>query len=170
MAGQQGIRIAASSGAAALTPEQKRFNTLIKQIEKARQTLADWQLALPLYGNAHNARIVPLIDELRAERRALAFALDALVSQPGWSQADVTTMCELIVDSADMLLAGDDDGDPELQALYDKYSETAFDDEAVQARDEVRQMMEAATGLDLGGDEIASNRLLKNLETFPTIA
>lgn len=160
MAGQHGIRISAKSGATALTPEQKRFNTLIKQIEKARQTLAEWQVALPLYGQAHNARIVPLLDELSAERRALAFALDALVTQPGWSQADVTTMCELILDAVDMLLAEDGDSDPELKALYDKYSETAFDDEAVLVRENVRQMMAAATGLDLGDDELASNEEL----------
>jgi hypothetical protein len=38
----QGLQISLSAGASALSPEQKRFNTLIRQIEQARQTLAAW--------------------------------------------------------------------------------------------------------------------------------
>ncbi|CAN5866729.1 J domain-containing protein [soil metagenome] len=157
MAGPHGIRISTITGAKALTPEQKRFNTLIKQIEMARETLAEWHANMPLYGQAHNARVVPLIDELVAERRALAFALDALVTRPGWSRAEVATLCELIVAAAETVLAGDPDSDPEVKGLFDKYNETAFDDEVGQAREHARQMMEAATGLDLGDDHIASD-------------
>jgi hypothetical protein len=38
-----------------LTPQQKRFNTLIRQIEQARQTLAVWHDNIGLYRCASTA-------------------------------------------------------------------------------------------------------------------
>ena len=41
-------------------PEQKRFNTLIRQIDQARRTLAAWQEHTPLYAQAYAQLVVPL--------------------------------------------------------------------------------------------------------------
>lgn len=79
----QGLRISLGAGAAALSPEQERFNTLIRQIEQARQTLAAWHENVPLYAQAHMELVVPLIEQLEAGQREWAFALDGLLGQPG---------------------------------------------------------------------------------------
>ncbi|MBL8527064.1 MAG: hypothetical protein JNL68_05220, partial [Burkholderiales bacterium] len=47
-----------------LTPEQKRFNSLIRQIEQARDTLAAWRDNIPLYRDAHARVVLPLVREV----------------------------------------------------------------------------------------------------------
>lgn len=114
-----------SEAGPALTPPQKRFNTLIRQIEKARQTLATWHDGIGTYRQAHAQVLQPLEDELMAARRQWVFALDALFGQPrGWTKTDRETLRELVCDAASELLhardgSGDDgDEDEELKALF----------------------------------------------------
>ena len=68
-------------------------------------------------------------------------------------------MRELVCDSAAELLDADGEADPALKALFDKHSDTDFDTEQQQTRLAMKDMVEAMTGLDLGGDaEIASDQ------------
>ena len=68
-------------------------------------------------------------------------------------------MRELVFDSAAELLDADGEADPALKALFDKHSDTDFDTEQQQTRLAMKDMVEAMTGLDLGGDaEIASDQ------------
>ncbi|WP_143606000.1 hypothetical protein [Variovorax sp. 54] len=52
----------------ALAPPQKRFNILIRQIEKAHQTLAAWHEGIGTYRQAHAQVLLPMEDELLAAR------------------------------------------------------------------------------------------------------
>jgi hypothetical protein len=163
MALVHGLQISADAGAPPLTPEQKRFNTLIGQIERARRTLAAWRDNVPLYARAHVQVIVPLAQTLAAARRDWTFMLDQLLNQPGWNRTEQGTLRELICDSAAQLLDGADTGeeDQELKALFDKHSEVDFDTEQQQARMTVKEMAEMMTGLDLGDiDGIGSDEEL----------
>jgi hypothetical protein len=162
----QGLQIASASGESALTPEQKRFNTLIRQIEQARRTLAAWRDNVPLYLQAHAERIVPLIAALAAARTERAFMFDRLLDQPGWSKAERATLRELICDSVAQILETADQDDPALKALFDKHADVDLDTERRQSRMALKGMMEAMTGLDLGDDaEIASDEdLFKRMQ------
>jgi hypothetical protein len=157
----QGLQISLGAGASALSPEQKRFNTLIRQIEQARQTLAAWHESIPLYAQAHVQLVVPLIEQLEAGRRELAFALDRVLGQPGWTKAECALMRELVCDGAAELQDADGEADPALKALFDKHSDTDFDTEQQQTRLAMKDMVEAMTGMDLGDDAgIASDEEL----------
>jgi hypothetical protein len=92
----QGLQISARAGSSALTPEQKRFNTLIRLIDQARRRLATWQEQTPLYAQAYTQLIVPLMQDLAAEQRAWAFGLDRVLAQPGWTRAERDTLRELL--------------------------------------------------------------------------
>ncbi|RZL89671.1 MAG: hypothetical protein EOP82_18675 [Variovorax sp.] len=46
------VQISTGQAGAALTPQQKRFNTLIRQIEQARQMLAAWHDNIGVYRQA----------------------------------------------------------------------------------------------------------------------
>lgn len=149
------------TGSAALSPEQKRFNTLIQQIEQVRQTLAAWHEHIPLYAQAHVQLVVPLVEQLEAGQREWAFALDGLLGQPGWTKAERALLRELVCDSAADLLEADGAADPALKALFDKHSDTDFDTEQQQTRLAMKDMVEAMTGMDLGDDaDIASDEEL----------
>jgi hypothetical protein len=160
----QGLQISSATGDAALSPEQKRFNSLIKQIEKLRQTLAGWHEVIPQYVRAHAQVIVPLLQSIRDVQRKWVFALDGLLQQPGWTKPERATLRELIANGAGGLLASQgpaDEEDVELKALFDQHSEVDFDTEQQETRSALQAMLEASTGVDLGDpDEIRSEEEL----------
>ena len=156
----RGLQISARAGGTALTPEQKRFNTLIGQIDQARRALATWQEQILLYAQAYTQLIVPLAKELAAEQRSWAFALDRVLAQPGWTRAERDTLRELLCDAAAELLAEAEDDDAALKALFDKHSDVDFDTEQQRSRLALKDMVESVTGMDLGDDDIASDEAL----------
>jgi hypothetical protein len=148
----EAIRIVPADAAQTLTPAQKRFNTLIRQIEQSRKTLAAWQDNVAQYAQAHTQLNLPLHQELQALRRQWAFALDAVLARKGWTRTERGTLSELVCDAAAELLAAND-ADAELKALFAKHAEVDFDTERVEALRAIKDMAEFATGLDLGEDE-----------------
>lgn len=148
----QGLQISSGSGAAALTPDQRRFNTLIRQIEQVRRTLAAWHDNIPLYAQAHKQLVVPLIETLAAARREWTFALDRLLDQPGWTKGERAALRELVCDSVAEILDANGEDDPALKALFDKHGEVDFDTEKQHTRMALKDFVETATGLDLGDE------------------
>jgi hypothetical protein len=146
------LQISTAETGPALTPQQKRFNTLLRQIEQARRSLAAWQDSVDAYRQAHARVLLPLQEELMAARRQWAFALDELLARPGWSRAQRDTLGELLCDAAGELLQVSDDDD-ELKALFAKHAEVDFDTERQRVMQAMKNMTEAVTGLDLGDDE-----------------
>lgn len=146
------LQISTSTAGPTLTPQQKRFNTLIRQIEQARRTLAAWRDSMDLYRQAHAQVLQPLAAELMAARRQWVFALDELFGQRGWTKVERGTLSELVREAAGALLEARDD-DEALKALFARHAEVDFDTERQQMARAMKDMAEAMTGLDLGDDE-----------------
>ncbi len=145
------LKIVPAEASRELTKDQKRFNTLVRQIEQARTTLKAWQDGVAHFGQAYVRLLVPLQTRLRTTRREWIFALQALSGQRGWSRADHETMGELICDAAGLLLADNSD-DAELKAVFAQHADVAFDEERLQALQTLKDMTESMTGLDLGDE------------------
>jgi PIN domain nuclease of toxin-antitoxin system len=146
------LQISTGEAGPVLTPQQKRFNTLIRQIEQARQTLAAWHENIGVYRQAHAQVLLPQQTALMAARREWVFALDVLLGRPGWTRAERGTLRDLVCDMAGELLhAGEDDA--ALKALFAKHAEVDFDTERQEMVRAMKNMTEAVTGLDLGDDE-----------------
>lgn len=143
----------AAAGSAPLSPEQKRFNTLTRQIEQARETLQAWQLQIPLYQQAHHAVLGPLFESLDEARRDWVSAIDRQLDQPGWTKPEQRLMRELLCDAVSELLETQDEPDPALKDLFDRHSEVDYDTEQQHVRLAMKDMVEAVTGMDLGDDE-----------------
>jgi hypothetical protein len=139
------------AGSAPLTPEQKRFNTLLRQIEQARAALRAWQEAIPQFRESQHRMLVPLQAQLRAAQRDWLFALDAAGSR-GWSRADHETRSELLSEVTRAVLAAQPD-DPELQALFARHAGMDFEDAEREELQAFKGMAEAMTGAELGEDE-----------------
>jgi hypothetical protein len=150
MATSQQLQIRPTSGAP-LTPEQKRFNTLLRQIEQGRAALRAWQEAIPPFRESHHQLLGPLQEQLRAAQRAWLFALDAS-GHRGWSRADHETRSELLSDIAGALLSSQAD-DAELQALFSRHAGMDFEDAEREQLQAFKGMAEAMTGAELGDDE-----------------
>ena len=146
------LQISLNKSGPALTPPQKRFNSLIRQIAQARQTLAAWHENIAAYRQAHAQVLRPLQTELLAGRRQWVFALDALLDQRNWTRAERGTLRELVCDAAGELLAARGE-DAALKALFDKHAEVDFDTEQREMMRAMKGLTEAMTGLDLGDEE-----------------
>lgn len=146
------LQISTAAAGPALSPSQKRFNTLIRQIEQARQTLAAWQDNVASYRQAHGEVLRPLQAELLAGHRQWVLALDAALDQKNWTKAERATLREVLCEAAGELLAGRGE-DEQIRALFDKHSEVDFDTEQRERVLSLKDMAEAMTGLNLGEDE-----------------
>ncbi|MBK7613098.1 MAG: hypothetical protein IPJ08_01205 [Burkholderiales bacterium] len=103
------IRIVPADPARPVTPQRKRFNSLVRQIEQARQGLVAWQDNIALFAQAHAQLQVPMLQGLQALRRRWAFALDAAPARKGWTRDQRQTPQALACDAAGELLHTDGD-------------------------------------------------------------
>ncbi len=151
------LQISAAHAGPALTPSQKRFNTLIRQIDQVRLMLAAWHDNIAAYRQAHGEVLRPLQAKLLEGHRQWVLALDAALEQANWTKAERATLREVLCDAAGELLAGRGE-DEQIKALFDKHSEVDFDTEQRDRMLAMKEMAEAMTGLDLGDDDgIASD-------------
>lgn len=146
------LQISTAPNEPALSPAQKRFNTLIRQIEQARQTLAAWQDNVAAYRQAHGEVLRPLQAELLAGHRQWVLALDAALDQKNWTQTERATLREALCEAARDLLGGHNE-DEQIKALFDKHSEVDFGTDQRDRALALKDMAEAMTGLDLGEDD-----------------
>jgi hypothetical protein len=168
MAHTDAIEISTQQGDKPLTPEQKRFNTLVKQIDKARKTIEVWQTNVPLYSQAAAKVLEPLYADLTQERKAYAMALDIVHGQPGLTRGEADAVREMLCTQVSELL-NEGEQDDELNALFEKYNEVDFETERQQMRLAIKQAAQSMSGVDLGDDDIQSDadlfeRLTKGMQ------
>ena len=147
-----------------LPPEHKRFNALLMKIEKAREALQTWQVQVPLSLALHSQVVQPLIDEYDLNERTWLDEMDALLAQPGYSNSDRNTLRGLVLDLAQELIETCADEDvPALKALYNRHSETGFDEDQKLDLEATRAMLEEAMGIDLSDLAATSEEELVDL-------
>ncbi len=93
------LQIVPSSADRPLSRDQKRFNTLIRQVEQARATLQAWERHKSLFHQACLERLVPLEAELHAVLRAWIVALRA-ATEGKWSRGERETMEQMLAAAA----------------------------------------------------------------------
>ena len=152
MSQKHALQVSSDTAGPALTPAQKRFNTLVRQIEQVRVKLKSWDEAATAYRQAHVQVVVPLQTELAAVRRQWVLALDALLGERRWTKAEREMLCERVCeDAADLLMANEDD--EQVKAVFARHADVDFETERQQMVLAMKELTEAMTGLDLGDDE-----------------
>ncbi len=152
-----------------LSPQQKKFNQLVKRIEVVRRRLAAWVEHAPLFAQAHHHRVQPLRMELLGLQQQMVRRLDEMSAMPGgpkqgaWSRAQRETMSRVICDVTAHLI-GDEDTAPEiaaeLKALHDRHADVDFDEQARESMAVMKTMIETVSGLDLGDETFESEEEL----------
>jgi hypothetical protein len=142
------LKISPDQAGTPLSPQQKRFNTLIRQIEQARQTLAAWHDCIPSYRQTQAQVLWPLEDELRAAHRQWVFALDELLGQRAWTKTERATIHELVCETTGALLHAHD-GDEALKALFARHAGVDYATERQKQIRAMKDVAHAVTGLDL---------------------
>jgi hypothetical protein len=143
--------ILSGSGSAPLSPDQKTFNRLIKQIETRRAQLADWNEAIPTFRQHYGRDLHPLLERERAIKAQLAEHLDWGYDQKGLTKAERHKLSALIIDLA-LDVLGHGGPDEAMKALYNKHSRSDFDAEESAQLEQVKTMLEDTLGVELGDD------------------
>ena len=142
-----------------LSPAHKRFNTLLRQIGKAKETLAAWQANVPGFREAHHQLLQPLLDELAAGDKQWLLALESAIGQRGWTPGEKRKLVEFFCDRCHAFL--EIVMDDTLKALHDKHAEVGFDEGQRKMLLAAKNIAECIHGLDLGDDhDTATNEEL----------
>lgn len=138
-----------------LSAGQRKFNSLIKKIEKQRQLIQSWETAIPAYMERWNSDFKPSLDEFHQYHLKLLNVLDDVSERIKLSKTDRQTLQIEICERAVSLMDGEND--EAMKALYNKHSQRDFDSEQREEDDLFKQGMEEIFGIDLGDDmDIAS--------------
>jgi hypothetical protein len=147
------LQLSPAEAGTAPTPQQKRFNTLVRQIERARLSLVAWQEGIAAYRQAYQKEVEPLHDSVFTTKRKWAFTLDALSDRPGWSRAESALLGELVCRIAGDLLREmlpENEDDQALQALFIRHNGTDFATQQQRQLQATLEMMRDVTGVELG--------------------
>ncbi|WP_202405086.1 J domain-containing protein [Xanthomonas sp. LMG 8992] len=119
-----GLR-AGETVSAPATPARKRFDSLVKRLERARAQLHAWQEALPRWEQRFHEQIDPLLQERDAAQVQLLRELDTAHATCKLSKRDRADLSEIICELAAVLIQdGDSAG---LKEIYDRHSPLGFD-------------------------------------------
>lgn len=144
------VSIAPDHNTPVLSKPQKAFNALIKQIEKRRARLRAWEDVMPAFQGKYQGEFIPLERTSIALRTQLVHRLDQVYDQKALTKSERSTIAELICDLAGDLLTDSDD--PDLKAIYNRYSGSDIDSEAAAALEGMKAEIEAMLGIELGDD------------------
>lgn len=124
------MRVGATESTPA-TPARKRFDSLVKRLERARAQLHAWQDALPRWEQRFHEQVDPLLQERDAAQVRLLRELDAAHATFKLSKRDRADLSELICELAALLIRdGDNDG---LKDIYDRHSPLGFDQDLAES-------------------------------------
>jgi hypothetical protein len=105
---------------------QKKFNNLTKKIEEQKKLLQEWQEATAKYQQRFHAEYQPIANDYNDSRVALVYLLDEAYGDKFFKKTDKAKLKELICNlSIGLIYAGKE----ELKAIYNRYSDRAFDED-----------------------------------------
>lgn len=144
------LSISAHSTEATLSPAQKSFNRLLKQLEKKRATLAAWDALLPCYQKRYTGDFLPLDKQRRALQIAIVQRLDSYHGQKGFGKKDRRALSEVVLLLLDPILQAA--ADPELVAIYDRHSDSDYASDRAADEQMARDMLSEITGMNIDFD------------------
>lgn len=153
--------VAVNVGAAGLSKAQQTFNRLVESIRRERESLARWQAFDLQHRQRVGTEMLPLLAELMARQKEMARMLDEVLSRPRtkeWrlSRGERDTLQEILVDLLQHALA-DQEADPELVAMHDRYSATSMADRRRAEVAKTQAMLDEMLGEGVLGDHDAQS-------------
>jgi hypothetical protein len=146
------VRIAGSEQT--LSKAQQRFNRQIRQIEKLRDQLRNWEAVTTRYRERYVRELLPLIESSLDLQVKLVHALHAGIAEKGLSRAERTKLAGVIEDLAEEILSERDD--EAIKAIFNTYSVVDYDSQEAAERNQVKSFLEDMFDLDLGDEDFDS--------------
>lgn len=148
------INIAPASGTKKLSAGQRKFNGLIKKIEKQRLLLQEWQNATPLYIERWHLEFAPQLNQYHQCKIELVHVLDHLSERIKLSKTDRQTLIQEILDQTySMIESGcEEEEEAALKALYNKHSGGDFDADEREGDELLKLGLKDIFGVELDDD------------------
>jgi hypothetical protein len=131
-----------------LSKGQALFNALVKDVEKRREMLAEWQAFMVTHDQKVAKDYLPLLDTFRERQAEMVRVLDEALAQKELTKSERGVVEKIICSVAEQLIVETDDA--AIKEIYNKYSDIDFDAEEAAAVDSMKEAMEAMFGVDLG--------------------
>ncbi len=138
----------------ALSKAQQRFNRQIRQIEKLRDQLRNWEAVTTRYRERYVRELLPLIESSLDLQVKLVHALHAGIAEKGLSREERSKLAGVIEDLAEEILSERDD--ESIKAIFNTYSVVDYDSQEAAERNEVKSFLEDMFDLDLGDEDFDS--------------
>ncbi|MCC6916107.1 J domain-containing protein [Nitrosomonas sp.] len=134
------------------TKQQAIFQRLIRQIDEQRAQVAEWHTYSERYGQRVGSELMPLFAQLREKRIAMLHLLDTQFHQSNVvrGKQQRAKLCDIILNLAHELLL--EQRDEEIVALYDRYSDFSYDDQAGIDKAVSQDVIEELFGVRLDDD------------------
>lgn len=139
------VTLMSDTTAKVLTPSQKRFQKLIKDIDLKKQQLIELETAISKHQHDYHTTYIPLHNALSKCRREFLFRLDTLYTAPGLSKTTKKKLQYLLCEIADACLYEEDD--ETVKKIYNKYSGSDYDAEQYEEDTEIATMMAKLMGM-----------------------
>ncbi|MDI3273997.1 molecular chaperone DnaJ [Pseudomonas sp. MDT1-16] len=149
------LSITPGSSTKKLSAGQRKFNGLVKKIEKQRQTLLAWETATPIYIERWREEFIPQFHTFSQRSLELVQVLDELSERIKLSKTDRHTLIqEICAQTLSLIDSGNytDEDKATLKALYNKHSGRDFDADASEGDELLKQGLQEIFGVDLGDD------------------
>lgn len=147
------LQLRIDQGSKKITPEKKRFNTLSKQIAKARKNQTNWNAQLPHLYDSCSKALGPVRQQYIKAKRDIALGMGRVLDQVQLSD-------EIQADLVDCLVSTIHDlserapMDEELTALFDKHSSLSFKEFSQAEADFAKSFVQAYTSEDLQAQQM----------------
>lgn len=150
------VRLTAPPETSTQSRGRKQFNTLVKKLEAERARLALWRDAAPEIRAFADSELAPILQALHERSRQLILRLDQVSLEHKLTRKEREKLSDFIRNCAmDMLQGGD--ADDSIQEIYDRHSAAGLDLDPAMGGDFIREMVGAATGLELdAGADLSS--------------
>lgn len=141
------------------TKAQQTFQRLVAKIESRREQLRQWQAYLERYNQRVAGEYQPLLRQLRANQRQLAFLIDELLSQTAAAKRLNRLQRAKLTDLLMNLLASllEDADDDALVALHDKYSTVPHRQMRQSDMQVTAEMIKDMLGFDVDAEQAAGD-------------
>jgi uncharacterized protein (DUF697 family) len=149
-ANRHAVSIAPGHNTASLSQGQKTFNNLIKQIEKRRTRLRAWETVTPTFQKRYVDELLPLERGSTDLQVKMVYRLDDAWGQKGLTKTERRTISELIAELAGDVVEASDDA--QLKVIYNRHSQSDYDSEAAAELEDMKAVLEAMLGVELGDD------------------
>ncbi|WP_409976325.1 J domain-containing protein [Xanthomonas graminis] len=128
-----------------MTPARKRFDALVRRLERYRLELLAWREALPRWEQRYHEQVEPLLQARDAAQAHMVHALDAAHAAHKLSKSDRATLSDTICELAGALI--EEGGFEQLKPIYDRHSEVGFDQEIAESNALLKSVIGAEFGL-----------------------